>query len=151
MMNLGAAHNGDHLAECPLLDEVVAPLYSQSDAHRALRPIDPIDPIDLAHDLSLDLPALVRKVNQDHIAELQSLNLHVDRHQAMLRVASSLADFAGFPLCPSVRSSSDAVSFRFMDGVFLVQRARQDPRVAKAGPFDCRPRRVRPATRSTSD
>src|SRR5262249_8526146 len=82
---LGAANEGDDLAERILPDEVVAPVYSYSDPHRALLRLDLIDPIDLAPDLRLDLRASLGKVDQDHIHELQPLNLYVDRHQAMLR------------------------------------------------------------------
>jgi hypothetical protein len=82
---LRPAYEGDHLVECPLPDEVLSPLYSQGDAHRALCSINPIDPIDFAHDLRLDRPVLLGNVNQDHIADLQSLNVDLYRHRAMLR------------------------------------------------------------------
>ena len=83
---LGTAYNGDDLVEFPLLDEVVVSLDAQGDAHGAVRPVD------LAYDLCLDLFGPLGKISQDHIAELQPLNLHLDRHQAIvpLSVAHAL-------------------------------------------------------------
>ena len=80
---LGTAHDGDHLAECPLLDEVSVSLDAQRDAHGAVRPID------LAHDLRLDLLTLLGKGSQDHVADLQPLYFQLDRHEAMLRLCGS--------------------------------------------------------------
>ena len=78
---LGTAYDGDHLVEWPLLDEVVVSVHSQRDAYGALRPLD------LADTLCLDLPAVRGEVSEEHIAALQSLNLELDRHQSMLRLA----------------------------------------------------------------
>ena len=89
LRRLGTAHDGDHLAECPLLDEVIMSLHAQRYAHSAVRPID------LAHDLCLDLFILLGKGSQDHIADLQPLYFQLDRHEAMLcllRVAAHIFD-----------------------------------------------------------
>ena len=75
---LGTAYDGDDLAEFPLLDEVVVSLGAQRDAHGAVRPVD------LAHDLCLDLFGSIGKISQDNVAELQPLNFHLDRHQAIV-------------------------------------------------------------------
>jgi hypothetical protein len=83
LRRLGTAHDGDHLAECPLLDEVIMSLHAQRYAHSAVRPID------LAHDLCLDLFILLGKGSQDHIADLQPLYFQLDRHEAMLCLCES--------------------------------------------------------------
>src|SRR2546426_378570 len=78
---LGTPYDGDHLVGCPLFDEVVVSRHSQRDAYGALRPIDRAD------NLCLDFPALLGKVREDNIADLQPLHLELDRHQPMLRLA----------------------------------------------------------------
>src|SRR5206468_5073517 len=71
--------HGDHRAERPLLDEVVASRHSQRHAHGALRPIDP------AYHRRLDLRTLVGKLSHDHVAQLEPLYLEIDRHQGIVR------------------------------------------------------------------
>ncbi len=82
---LGTSYDGDSLAKLPLLDEVAVALNSQGDAHGAVRPVD------LTHDFCLDLVGMLREMSQDNVTELQSLNLHLHRHQTIVRLAGRMA------------------------------------------------------------
>ena len=72
---LGTANERDQLVERPLPDEIVSTLHTQRGEHGANSPLDRPD------HLRLDLRTLVGEIDQDDVADLEPLNLDIERHQ----------------------------------------------------------------------
>jgi hypothetical protein len=73
---LGTANESDQLVERPLPDEIVSTLHTQGGEHGANSPLYRPD------HLRLDLRTLVGEIDQDDVADLEPLNLDIERHQA---------------------------------------------------------------------
>ena len=80
MRRLGAADERDLLVERPFLDEVVSTRHTQRGADGAVSPFEFANHLDVADHFRLDVRALFGQVDQDHVAELEPLDVDGDRH-----------------------------------------------------------------------